>query len=42
MLEDFESLDLRPSSIQPEEGKVAADTIGDCAYAGLERAQKNS
>ncbi len=29
LLEDFVSLDLRPSSIQPEEGKVAADTIGD-------------
>jgi type I restriction enzyme M protein len=29
LLEDFESLDLRPSSIQPEEGKVTADTIGD-------------
>lgn len=29
LLEDFEPLDLRPSSIQPEEGKVAADTIGD-------------
>ncbi|TEB07756.1 putative type I restriction enzymeP M protein [Pelotomaculum schinkii] len=29
LLEDFESLDLRPSSIQPEEGKVPADTIGD-------------
>jgi len=29
LLEDFESLDLRPSSIQPEDGKVAADTIGD-------------
>ena len=29
LLEDFESLDLRPSSIQPEEGKVAAETVGD-------------
>ncbi len=29
LLEDFEPLDLRPSSIEPEEGKVAADTIGD-------------
>lgn len=29
LLEDFEPLDLHPSSIQPEEGKVAADTIGD-------------
>ncbi|OPY55823.1 MAG: putative type I restriction enzymeP M protein [Pelotomaculum sp. PtaU1.Bin035] len=29
LLEDFESLDLRPSSIRPEEGKVAADTIGE-------------
>jgi type I restriction system adenine methylase (hsdM) len=29
LLEDFESLDLRPVSIKPEEGKVAADTIGD-------------
>lgn len=29
LLEDFEPLDLRPSSIQPEEGKVAADAIGD-------------
>jgi len=29
LLEDFESLDLRPSSIQPEEGKLAADTVGD-------------
>lgn len=29
LLEDFESLDLRPSAIQPEEGKVAAETIGD-------------
>lgn len=29
LLEDFEPLDLRPSSIQPEEGKVPADTIGD-------------
>ena len=29
LLEDFVSLDLRPSSIQPEEGKVPADTIGD-------------
>jgi type I restriction enzyme M protein len=29
LLEDFEPLDLRPSSIQSEEGKVAADTIGD-------------
>lgn len=29
LLEDFEPLDLRPSSILPEEGKVAADTIGD-------------
>ncbi len=29
LLEDFESLDLRPSAIEPEEGKVAADTIGD-------------
>lgn len=29
LLEDFESLDLRPSSILPEEGKVASDAIGD-------------
>ncbi|MCL5058010.1 MAG: type I restriction-modification system subunit M [Actinobacteria bacterium] len=29
LLEDFEPLDLRPSSIQAEEGKVASDTIGD-------------
>ena len=29
LLEDFESLDLRPSSIKPDEGKVAADAIGD-------------
>lgn len=29
LLEDFDPLDLRPSSIQPEKGKVAADTIGD-------------
>jgi len=29
LLEDFEPLDLRPSSIQPDEGKVVADTIGD-------------
>lgn len=29
LLEDFEPLDLSPSSIRPEEGKVAADTIGD-------------
>jgi type I restriction enzyme M protein len=29
LLEDFEPLDMRPSAIQPEEGKVAADTIGD-------------
>ncbi len=29
LLEDFEPLDLRPSAIQPEDGKVAADTIGD-------------
>jgi type I restriction enzyme M protein len=29
LLEDFEPLDLRPSSIQVEEGKVASDTIGD-------------
>jgi len=29
LLEDFEPLDLQPSSIKPEEGKVAADTIGD-------------
>ncbi|OPX84576.1 MAG: putative type I restriction enzymeP M protein [Pelotomaculum sp. PtaB.Bin013] len=29
LLEDFVSLDLRPSSIKPEEGKVAADTIGE-------------
>jgi len=29
LLEDFKPLDLRPSSIQPEEGKVASDTIGD-------------
>jgi len=29
LLEDFESLDLRPSSILPEEGKVASDSIGD-------------
>ncbi|MEW6183580.1 MAG: type I restriction-modification system subunit M [Bacillota bacterium] len=29
LLEDFKSLDLRPSSIEPEEGKVASDTIGD-------------
>jgi len=29
LLEDFISLDLRPSAIEPEEGKVKADTIGD-------------
>lgn len=29
LLEDFESLDLRPSAIKPQEGKVAADTIGE-------------
>ncbi|GAB6172655.1 hypothetical protein JCM15765_21330 [Paradesulfitobacterium aromaticivorans] len=29
LLEDFESLDLRPSSILPEDGKVAAETVGD-------------
>lgn len=29
LLEDFESLDLRPSSIKPEEGKVVSDTIGE-------------
>lgn len=29
LLEDFNPLDLRPSSIQPEEGKVAAETVGD-------------
>ncbi len=29
LLEDFESLDLSPSSIKPEEGKVVSDTIGE-------------
>lgn len=29
LLEDFASLDLRPSSLQPEEGRVPADMIGD-------------
>jgi len=29
LLEDFESLDLSPSSIRPEEGKVVSDTIGE-------------
>ena len=29
LLEDFKTLDLSPSSIKPEEGKVAADTIGE-------------
>jgi type I restriction enzyme M protein len=29
LLEDFEPLDLRPSAIQPEEGKVAVETVGD-------------
>jgi len=29
LLEDFKPLDLRPSSILPEEGKVASDTIGE-------------
>ena len=29
LLEDFEPLDLRPSHIEAEEGKVPADTLGD-------------
>ena len=29
LLEDFVSLDMRPSAIQPEEGKVGAETVGD-------------
>ena len=29
LLEDFQPLDLRPSAIQPEEGKVPVETVGE-------------